>query len=123
MTKVIEAEDLVGEFLGPNGKPQTLSQVLSAVGPGWSPLITDLFRELKTLGWEGRLLDIKEKYGGLRLYIAGATTREMEDRIELAEQLSFTVCEECGNDGDACWRGGWTKTLCKPCGRKWKDSI
>lgn len=54
--------------------------------------------------------DIKEKYGGLRFYVRGAT-EEVENYIDFAEALSMKTCEECGAPGEPR-SDGWTKTLC-----------
>jgi hypothetical protein len=59
---------------------------------------------------------IKEKYGTLRFYyyIEEATVIErsiIEDFVTQAERESEHVCEESGEDGTICSRGGWYKTV------------
>lgn len=63
-----------------------------------------------------RFFQIKEKFGGLRVYdnmhddyIFGA--------ISMAEAMSYITCELCGNPGRTCCATGgyWIKTLCAKC--------
>lgn len=80
------------------------------IGKGWHPLVKELIEDLQKLGWDGTILQIKEKFGGLRFYIAGGSD-EVWDRIERAEKESFTICEECGEPGQLRKRS-WIRTLC-----------
>ena len=77
---------------------------------GWHPLVKELIEELKTLGWDGHISQIKEKFGGLRFYI-GSGNNAIFDAIDRAEHKSYHICEECGEPGDLRG-GGWLKTLC-----------
>lgn len=53
---------------------------------------------------------IKEKFGGLRFYCNGGS-EGTHGMISLAEDLSYGICEECGNRGERR-SGGWIRTLC-----------
>lgn len=55
-----------------------------------------------------RFFQIKEKFGGLRLYGAG----KLESSLEA---LSYLVCEKCGSGHNIGYTKGWIKTLCKTC--------
>jgi len=81
------------------------------VGDGWAELVDRQFVDLRTLGWDGRLIQIKEKYGTLCVYLAGSTM-EMEDRILAAEEESATICEICGATGRLLEERPWMKTRC-----------
>lgn len=103
--------------LGPYGDPITIEEVQSYVGPGWSKIIADLIKDLETLGWNGQVDQVKEKFGGLRFYVSEATD-SMLDRIERAETDSMNICEFCGDYGEL--RGmkdgfGWMKVACDKC--------
>lgn len=91
----------------------TLEKVQSCVGKGWHKLIEDLIKELETLGWDGTLLQVKEKYGGLRFYI-GYGNDALWKCIQKYEKKSYEVCEWCGKPGEST-DSGWIKTLCKEC--------
>lgn len=58
-----------------------------------------------------RWVQIKEKFGTLRLYYIGGADEYILGVIDMAEDLSGDVCEICGNAGKLCGTG-WFKTLC-----------
>lgn len=53
---------------------------------------------------------IKEKFGGLRIYFSGGDDR-VRGIVGLAEEMSYKLCEVCGNKGRPN-EGGWISTLC-----------
>lgn len=59
---------------------------------------------------------VKEKYGGLRFYVEGAS-REQYAVISFAETLSNYVCESCGSTKNIGHTQGWITTLCEECGK------
>jgi hypothetical protein len=83
------------------------------VSDGWLPLIDQLVDDLTALG-PFTVIQIKEKFGGLRFY-TNTVTDEQQARITEAENKSTTVCEECGETGDGITIGSWMRTLCTPC--------
>ncbi len=56
---------------------------------------------------------VKEKYGGLRLYFSGGD-EYVEGLVSMAEAMSYKICEVCGNKGQPN-KGGWITTLCENC--------
>jgi len=120
----------------------------SAVGPGWTPILEAVdgimawairtavtnttvenpqFRnEQNTVDAMIRVVQIKEKFGALRIYWESSG---IEDRIKnevygatmMAESMSFKVCEKCGSFKDTETRSkmgaryGRTLTLCGAC--------
>lgn len=56
---------------------------------------------------------VKEKYGGLRLYFSGGDDY-VDGIVAMAEEYSYKVCEVCGNAGKPN-KGGWITTLCDNC--------
>lgn len=78
---------------------------------GWAPLVDQLITDLFTIGWDGHLYQVKQKFGGLRFYI-GQGPRETFDRIAQAEKDSEKTCEVCGEPGSKRNTGGWLQTLC-----------
>lgn len=64
--------------------------------------------------FECRILQVKEKYGSLRVYMS-LETDEMSRLIEEAEEKSATTCELCGNEGGLRIRNGWYMTHCNEC--------
>ena len=94
-----------------SGRPATLEDVTNQVGPGWKILVENLVSELFSLGWEGNLYQIKEKFGGLRFYI-GAGSDAIHDAIQAAEDRSYRTCEVTGKTGELRRDLGWMRVLC-----------
>ena len=64
-------------------------------------------------------LQIKEKFGTLRVYVIGGDDR-VHELIEFAELMSAVTCEACGAPG-AVRGGSWIKTRCNACDKEEKD--
>ena len=78
----------------------------SYVGPGWAALIDAIYDRLPE---DAHVLQVKEKWGGLRFYVDG--TAEWLDFIDEMEARSLETCEVCGQPGKPR-EGGWIRTLC-----------
>ena len=91
-----------------------------ACGDGWYWLIDNLCENLQfqtDKNGDPQIVaaQVKEKFGGLRFYVNGASERQYA-YISFAESLSFRICEECGTMNDITTEGiSWTLTLCKEC--------
>lgn len=57
------------------------------------------------------LVQIKEKFGTLRVYVHNSTDR-VEALIDFAEGMSAVTCEVCGKPGKLDSTHGWVKTHC-----------
>ena len=65
-----------------------------------------------------RFTQIKEKFGGLRIYYYGGN-EYIRGLIGMAECWSYNTCEKCGEKGSK--RGkGWITVLCDKCDNKGK---
>jgi hypothetical protein len=91
-------------------------------GDGWYDIIYQLCERLEPLvaalddgGAAFQVVQVKEKFGGLRFYVDDAND-EIHSAIEAACELSVKTCEVCGNPG-SCEQDetGWWKTLCISC--------
>ena len=60
-----------------------------------------------------QIVQIKEKFGGLRCYIDGGNAY-ISGINDFAEYMSYVTCEHCGNPGKER-STGWIKTLCDKC--------
>lgn len=84
---------------------------------GWYKLIYKLCEDLEKLNQpaEFEIIQIKEKFGSLRVYAHNAALGS-EDLIIEAELASLTICEYCGKP-DSCERNirSWLITLCDGC--------
>lgn len=56
---------------------------------------------------------IKEKFGGLRIYQSGGDDY-VDGLISMAEEMSYKTCERCGCPGSPN-KQGWIMTLCDSC--------
>lgn len=58
-----------------------------------------------------RFDQVKEKYGGLRLYYSGGDDF-VTGLTHFAESMSYKICEVCGNKGEPN-KGGWISVRCE----------
>jgi hypothetical protein len=79
---------------------------------GWLGIIQRLFETLIKLGWNKEVLDIKEKFGGMSIFLSEIPENSHHFIIE-AERQSFSVCEVCGELGEQHRINGWIFTLCE----------
>lgn len=90
-------------------------------GKGWNKLIIPIldYIDLYNSGHDDKIeiLQIKEKFGGLRIYTSFSTP-ELDQLIDDAEEQSFKTCEYCGSTENVSQTTGWIKTLCSKCMRK-----
>jgi hypothetical protein len=61
-----------------------------------------------------KVVQIKEKFGGLRFYIDGGDDH-IYKIIEKAENTSLVVCEYCGSITNVGTTSGWIRTICEKC--------
>ena len=69
-------------FYGFNEKEISLDEVLLHIPNGWHGIVTKLIQDLQAMGWDGKLIQIKEKFGGLRFY---TKCDSLHERISEAE--------------------------------------
>lgn len=86
-------------------------------GNGWYELIDKTCEKLKALKGKKhknmQFCQVKEKFGGLRLYM-DYDTDEAYEICRVAEIQSYRICEECGQAGTTN-KDGWLRTLCNKC--------
>jgi len=90
-------------------------------GAGWHPLIYELLDKLQAIEDRDKIgleiTQVKEKFGGLRVY-TNVGTDEIWDLIDEYERKSFHICEQCGKPGSLINNYGWLITLCDECQKK-----
>jgi hypothetical protein len=85
---------------------------------GWYDILNNMCQKLNNLNIRLTFVQIKEKYGTLRVYYEcqGKTTRNehetMNEIVGLAEAQSSHTCELCGNIGKLIITNGWYRTRC-----------
>lgn len=98
---------------------------LSAVGLGWSALLRQGFDRALRNGWDGRVVQIKEKFGGLRWYTEPAPDAVLRI-VEAVEFASTFLCEFCGAAGRLRGKESgrrWLKTVCDGCQKTWEATL
>lgn len=114
--------------------PESLKPILDRIDPtfgrfldcdaGWWPLIEKMHNELIALDPDYRIYQVKEKFGGLRLYFCPSNpdmSQQMQDIANYYERRSFSVCEMTGDPGQLMVNNGRFRTLCKACaGDEWE---
>lgn len=86
-------------------------------GYGWAELINKCHEKLVSFDPNYKVVQVKEKFGGLRYYFNPSNpvhTRAMSDMVLPFERDSYTVCEVCGASGKLrkTIESSWLKTLC-----------
>lgn len=96
-------------------QPDTVSCMADGcvVGDGWFGIIKEACQKASEADPEAYLLQVKEKFGGLRMYAAG--NRKSQAAFDEAETKSFKTCEYCGSEDDVTSEGRWIKTVCRTC--------
>lgn len=82
-------------------------------GKGWAKLYEPLIAICEEENVP--ILQIKEKFGGLRFYASVGDNDLLQEMIDTAEVLSYKTCEACGEPGVMRNKTYWLKTLCDKC--------
>ena len=99
----------------PNTEPpeqdnmNVLTKEMWECSSGWSSLIEPIIQQASIEG--GTILQIKAKFGRLRIYIEGGSAL-LYKMLDEAEIRSGDICEICGADGCIVNLSGWLKTRC-----------
>ena len=88
---------------------------------GWFNIINHLCQNIQHyLNWKNKDTEavpqvtvdqVKEKFGTLRFYYSGGDDT-IDGMVRMAESMSGTTCEMCGNIGESSSEG-WIKVLCE----------
>lgn len=81
------------------------------INNGWLGILQRLFETLIALGWDRSFINVKEKFGGMSVFIDNIPENGFHFVVE-AEKESFTVCEVCGEPGEQHRINGWIHTFC-----------
>lgn len=86
---------------------------------GWLKMVSDLTLDLRSITEHFTVLQVKEKFGGLRFYyelpnhLPEIDRQKFRDRVDLAESGSFFVCGTCGTTDDVSQLG--MRPVCDTC--------
>ena len=97
-----------------------VSQIPWECGKGWWPLIEKVAAAIDSFNDAHpdspvEVSQIKQKYGGLRIYHYNAP-EDIRQLIDEAIEASWRTCEKCGcTDGITTNKDGYIQTLCSSC--------
>jgi len=93
-------------------------------GAGWHGICASAVREIARVCSDIKILQVKEKFGGLRIYVSQYTP-EVDEIIRVAEVEALKTCEACGSMDGVETRNvwGWICTLCNSCAKKREENI
>ena len=81
---------------------------------GWFDIIDKCLSDILKICYEAgasvQIVQIKEKFGGLRFY---TKCDSLHERISEAEVESYATCQKCGKPGKARNFSGWISTVCE----------
>jgi hypothetical protein len=114
----IELVKAYADLFHPMGDPPR-AQGWPWVKDGWRDLVERACDRIRAAVQADRgtfkVIQIKEKFGSLRIYWDGTlspqTAAQVEEAVDLAEARSCCTCEICGEPG-RLYGGGWWTTRC-----------
>lgn len=95
--------------------------------PGWRDItiqfcdsVNKLIEQEPEAGKELTILQLKEKFGGVRVYFGPMECSyrfhsELNSLVNLYEMSSYATCTHCGKDADIVYIGGYAAALCPTC--------
>lgn len=104
-------------FLSGMDEDATLSCMAWGIecGDGWFQIIDDMCHLMAQYCPEAVAAQIKEKLGGLRVYLKDYDPGRADLIIRHAEKQAAETCEQCGAQGSMRSKNFMYKTLCEDC--------
>lgn len=88
-------------------------------GTGWEGIWRDFVKQLKEMAnGTVQILDSKEKFGTLRVYLSCHTDEKIDELVRELEKKSKEVCIECGKPAKFVTNDNWIAYLCEECTEK-----
>lgn len=87
-------------------------------GTGWEGIWRDFIKKLKKIDKSIQILDSKEKFGELRVYLSSYTDKRIDELVKKLEKKSKEVCIECGKPTKFVTIDSWINYLCEECAEK-----
>ena len=84
---------------------------------GWFDLVENLCEDILQLDppESFEVVQIKQKFGGLRFYTSKICSGEIEQLISKAESDSYTICESCSKPGKKVCPNSYIYITCEEC--------
>jgi len=97
----------------------TEEAAVDCVGKGWESLVRRVYTAKMGMGITVGIIQVKEKWGGLRIY-TDYYDSHLEEVIMKVGEESFTVCEVCGTPGGLVKKGAWYRTRYEEHREEWE---
>jgi hypothetical protein len=106
----LASRNLVADF------PEMFADAFDVSVPnGWYSVVWECCSAIHEVAPETRIAQVKEKFGGLRIYLDTESTDEIDALIQLATYQCNETCQDCGKPGWLHRKGGWLATRCEAC--------
>ncbi len=79
---------------------------------GWRTIVVDALNAVEVVVPEFDIHQIKEKFGGLRMYLSCDEHVAVREIVRRAEAAAYETCETCGAPAIMDENQHWIKTLC-----------
>lgn len=86
-------------------------------GTGWEGIWRDFVKQLKEKDSTVEILDSKEKFGTLRVYLS-SHSEDIDKLVEGLEKRSREICIDCGKPVEFVANDSWIVYLCGECAEK-----
>ena len=112
------------ELFGTNLTPQNSLMVFGIeTGKGWGDVVLSFLPKLSKIVKENniedfRIVQIKEKFGTLRVYTRGDTSEGIKELISEMEDICDYTCDKCGSKEGKLRTNGWVRVRCDECEAK-----
>lgn len=87
------------------------------IGDGWIDLVYDTYCKIQEIDPDFKIVQIKQKFKGLRFYLKAEDDPRIQQIIAEAENKSYSICEYCAADVE--FNGDYLgMTLCDACAER-----
>lgn len=86
-------------------------EIAKLVPEGWKTILKDGFTKMFESGWDGKVFQIKEKFGSLRLYL-NEHNEDLNFIIDEMTKHTQSVCYRCGKPATTNTKG-WFLYSCE----------
>ena len=124
MTIKLTSDEIVNRYpelfgTAPFDPMETLICFGLEVGEGWLKILDETFKKISDIVKkrnleEFRIIQVKEKYAGLRIYCSWCE-EDIEEIIAEAEKICEKTCEQCGSPEGIFSNDGWCIVQCQKC--------
>lgn len=111
----MEREEFDSRLAAIAGHPLMAKAWEVSVEPGWLGIVEDMLAEIAALPKKRRVAfsQVKEKFGGLRIYTVDTRSAEAMIVVSRAEAKAARSCQLCGAKGHIRNVRGWSMCLCE----------